>query len=181
MRAWSGRGLVQFRAGAVALALGGLSELPWRVTMRGRTLGIRVFGLVAASMLLVSCQQAAPWWQLTSGSGVSTCGYPAAYRLNGAVSAVGSCAGDLSDSANTVPMMVGDTIEIHDSSSRAHPTSTDPSILKRSGTSSDGVVTFTARSAGKVAIQAMGICNSSDGKTQTSGPCPIVNVKVAAR
>lgn len=139
---------------------------------------------LAASLGLASCQAAA----VPSTTGVSECGWPASYRVNGGPSQwLGDCAAGFYLPAPAVTVSIGQEIDIHMTQMGSGasgtilvpeypvPTSTNSQALARTSiTDGDSSASFQARSNGLAQLETVGGCPSES----SSSYCTILSVIV---
>ncbi len=127
------------------------------------------------------------WW---AEDGVSACGPPAAYRANGVVVRLGSCAGALIIPPALVRVSVATELDVHittaPNSSGANaailvlPQSSDPSILKLIAVADNGsTAVFQAEAPGTVFLTTTALC-AEIGRGTIVRQCPVLEVDIAS-
>lgn len=127
------------------------------------------------------------WW----GDDIGYCAAPAHYRLGAVVKGLGTCLGLLVDPPAAISMSVGQELDLHLSVRRAGgppsyplPDPADPLVLRAAYIADDATMTYRALTPGITRLMTSGTCllpgTSSEPVRETSGPCPVVEVRVRA-
>jgi len=161
-----------------------------RVTAAATPRVHRTLVLGALGAALIGCAGAAappPWW---SASGVTSCGYPAHYRAAGQVHPAGDCAGNLFDPAVAVTLRIGEVVDIHMTEEQSTgssslvplyplPSSSDPTVLRRTGGDGDATASYRAEAPGTAQLRSPApFCTDTSTGGQSSRPCPVLTVTV---
>lgn len=133
--------------------------------------------------------QTGTWWAWPPG--VTTCGTPALYRIDGGQPVrTGDCAGMLFATPARVEVRVGQEIDLHTTTDTPDgtgvatpfyslPSSPNDAILRAVARNDNGAtVRFMAVAPGDVVLVTTGLCFDPASGRQTQGPCPVVDVTV---
>jgi hypothetical protein len=112
--------------------------------------------------------------------GVTTCGPPAKIWSRGAVTLLGSCAGQLNSSnATRVALAVGESVAVHFSYTTAQfsPPQPDQAVAEMVGLTDDGTTAiYRGVALGATLLSLTAFCNDADGTNLR--PCPLVELIV---
>jgi hypothetical protein len=132
------------------------------------------------------------WW-VGTGGGVSSCGPPAVYRVNGgALHAVGSCAGILFIPPTHVTVAVGGEVDVHITEEPSGPTgnhlvpiyptpfSDDTSVLVPTSVADGGATeSFIAVGSGAANVLTRAWCLVTQEQPDVDTTCPVLAVGVS--
>ncbi len=183
-------------AGAILHPLAGLSPGPrFLRTRQGRLVQFLVAGGIALAVASCGASPASggttTWWQGTGG--VSACGPPAVYRVNGgSLQTAGDCAGILLVPPAHVIVAVGSEVDVHIAQEGSGsdgtqlvpiyptPSSNNTSVLKP-GSVADGASTesFVAVGPGTADVMTRAFCLVSPTLPDVDEACPVLEVGVS--
>ncbi|MGZ4241497.1 MAG: hypothetical protein ACXVQ7_07790 [Actinomycetota bacterium] len=131
------------------------------------------------ALLLASSCSSKPWW---FASGKQTCGTPAEYRLHGKITYLGSCAGNLGDTAPTATLRIGQTLDLLVTPGFWPVRTSGAQVLRQIRVDTvNHVLTYKAISEGTELLSAVGICyHKSQGTSTLHDPCPLLNIEVTS-
>jgi hypothetical protein len=163
-------------------------------TARGRLVHLALLAWILVAVtscaLVPALGSATSWWR---GDGISACGPPAVYRVDGGPEhPVGDCAGLLVVPPTHVTVAVGSEVDVHVTEEGVGPTGAQLAPIFPTPTSTDSLVlnatsiadggsteSFLAVGPGTADLLTKGLCLISDTAPDAVAICPLIEVGVS--